>query len=172
MGWIIRDSNGSLVGAKCKRIERRWSIKFLEAEVIHEGLKSYVGSTNVKDILTSNLCFVVESDSNDVINVLNRVFEDQSEISLLVEGIGELASHANVVSFSKCTRANNTGAHNLARTTIDNGDFNFFECPFVPLLGCFVFFCRDDIIPSWFFSVLKEELGVPNLFSFECKIPP
>lgn len=44
IGWIIRNSSGSLVKAGCKRINRKWSVKNLELAAIKEGLTSYLSS--------------------------------------------------------------------------------------------------------------------------------
>lgn len=40
VGWVIRDSAGSLIGAGCSRVSHYWPIKDLEGEAICLGLNA------------------------------------------------------------------------------------------------------------------------------------
>lgn len=40
IGWIVRDSSGSLIGVGLQKIEKKWSIKSMEAKAILEGINS------------------------------------------------------------------------------------------------------------------------------------
>lgn len=75
LGWVIRDSRGSLIGTGCYQVKRKWEVKFLEAKAISMGLEAYRSATDFEgDRFKPPL--VVESDSIEVVNVLNRVVED------------------------------------------------------------------------------------------------
>lgn len=74
IGWIIRDSLGSLVGLGCSKIKRRWSIRVLEASTIKEGIEAYLAIFG-----DSRSRIVVEADSIEVIKALNHEEADVSE---------------------------------------------------------------------------------------------
>lgn len=160
LGWIVRDSNGSLIGAGCKQIRRKWAIKCLEAEAILEGLKAY-GSADIFEGRRRMLPLVVESDSVEVVGALNHESEDLSELNLIVDEIEHSDEFAKVIRISKCCRKENHLAHSLARAAAVNGSFNFFVPSRLPGEEENVFW-REVSFPSWFTSVINEVINVLN----------
>lgn len=102
MGWIIRDSSGSLVEAGCKQIKRRWTIKTLEILAIKEGLKAYLAQKR-----NQSVHLIVEADVLKVIRALNYEIADISESKIVMNEVEVLAAEASVISFIKCPRVGN-----------------------------------------------------------------
>lgn len=88
LGWVIRDSSGSLIGAGCVQVDRKWSIKAMEGQAIIEGLKAYHSLSN-KGGVGVKPPLIVEFDSFDVVKAINGEEEDLSEIALVVDSIVE-----------------------------------------------------------------------------------
>lgn len=130
LGWSVRDSNGSLIGAGCKQISRNWAIKCLEAEAILEGLKAY-GSVDDFEGRRRKLPLLVESDSIEVIGALNHDTEDFTELNLILGGIECSDEFLKVIRVSKWRREENRLAHNLARAAVEDGSAGFFLVPLV-----------------------------------------
>lgn len=63
IGWVVRDSSGSLICFGMKSISKNWPIKMLEAEAIREGLRVVIGTCKERSIPLA-----VESDALEVIN--------------------------------------------------------------------------------------------------------
>lgn len=76
---------------------------------------------------------MVESDSLEVIGVINQKIIDISELSLIVSEIRDQTGEARVDSFVKCPRNENLLAHSVARSTSTHGNFCYFFLEFFSL---------------------------------------
>lgn len=121
---MLRDSAGSFVGVGCKRISRKSEIKLMEASAIIEGLKQVANRVRNYPYFF-NHHIVVESDAEVVIKLINGNSMDNSEISVLIDEVKELASHARAIQFSFCPKKANGLAHFLARKASVEDDFFF-----------------------------------------------
>lgn len=63
----------------------------------------------------------VESDSMEVVSALSGSSEDLSEVKVITDAIGKLASKMNVVSFDHCNRSTNSVAHCIANFVCNFG---------------------------------------------------
>lgn len=118
--WIIRDSDGSLIGAGCKKFFKHEPIKVLESKAIKLGLECLIGILNADESSRAKP-IVVESNSTEVVNLINHKAQDLSEISCIIDEVEELALPAKVTSFSYCRRECNLLAHFLAHAMLLTG---------------------------------------------------
>lgn len=106
VGWIVRDSEGSLIGAGSKKTSGRLKIKMLEAMTVVEGFS--IVSERFRNYPDCSLHeVVIESDAAEIVRLINGVSKDCSEISLLINEIRETANQMISVSFVHCPRASN-----------------------------------------------------------------
>lgn len=123
MGWIARDSKGSPIFAGFKSLKRKWSIKCIKMLAVAESLKGLVASVS-----RPFPKIIVESDSTEVIAILNQSSEDCSEVAGIAEEVQHLAKLVGCVSFSLISRDSNVVAHDLAReaaTCVSLGSSSF-----------------------------------------------
>lgn len=106
VGWVIRNSSGSLVQAGGKRLKRKRDINLLEFAAIKEELSSYLSIDRQR-----RSAVIVEVDALEVIRVLNRESVDNSEVKAFVLDIEDLAAKSDVLAFVKFPRAGNRVAH-------------------------------------------------------------
>lgn len=113
-GWILRDSSGSPICMRYKKIKKNWSVKTLEIKAIHEGLRSLHSlRANYPDLTSSSI--IVESDAAGVVDLFNKVDEDFTKNSFLAEEINQLIESLGDISFDFCPRSRNVAAHRLTR---------------------------------------------------------
>lgn len=121
IGWVIRDSSGSLIGLGCKQMQSNLGIKNLEANAIFEGVKAYTKWSSgllrgVKPPL------VVETDAIEVVKAISSELPDLSELSLLTSAISDFGLGESF-SISKCSRLSNSESHLIARAGALYGDY-------------------------------------------------
>lgn len=143
LGWVIRDSNGSLIGAGYKQTNRKWPIKCMEAEAILNGIKEYLSSDEGEE------------------KRFKLVVEDLSELACFVEEIGRI-SEAQQIEFVKCPRSSNSLAHGLARAAISHGDFYYFFGCSLPIVEEEEAFWWEIVFPDWLVKIVSDNIGVPN----------
>lgn len=110
IGWVVCDSNGSLIYVDTQKIERKWNIKSLETKAILEGINS-IWSTYIQNCI----CLEVESDSTEVINAINGASEDLFELKNIVEAISSSSYALDFVVLRHCGRDSNIVAHYIAQ---------------------------------------------------------
>lgn len=89
-----------------QQTSKRWSIKSLEAKAISVSLKSIVDTCNQRGILVK-----VESDAMLVVNALNDISEDLSDMKSIIDTIIGLAATMKSVIFRHGRGELNTVAH-------------------------------------------------------------
>lgn len=92
LGWVFHDHLGRVHLAGLKFVPRCQELKILEAMTICFGLE-ILTSINISNIL-------VESNCLEVINLLNDVVVDLSEVSYFIEEAKDRGGELDVVSFS------------------------------------------------------------------------
>lgn len=155
LGWVIRDSTESLVGAGCKQIHRKWSIEALEGDAIQEGLKVYLRCSNEEGLRPP---LMVELDALGVVNVLLGESVDLSKSGLIFDEIKQMTKSERVV-FSHCCREVNFLAHKVAHAAAAYGDYSviFGPSPSLVLEGRVLE--RNESIPCWFSSLFVVNVG-------------
>lgn len=135
---------------------------------IKEGIKACLSSNRV-----GVTPMVVEADALEVIKSLNYESEDISDTKLVLNEVESLVANVGVITFVKCPRAGNKIAHSLTQMA---AGFAPTSSPSIEAIrGHFdissfcdsstpeeMFFCRDDLIPNWLSSFIREELVIPN----------
>lgn len=154
VGWIARDSLGSLIFAGFKPLKRKWSIKCLEMLAVAESLKCLLENVN-----RPFPKIIVESDFADVVAILNRISADCSEVALFAEEVQRLVKLSGAVSFSSIPRGSNLVAHYIARSATACDSPSKSSC----FLGSSI--SEDEQIslgplPSWLSSSLIKEFSV------------
>lgn len=84
ISWIIRDSIGSLIGARCAKSSKKENIKMLEAKAILKGINFMAEKIRDYPVLLDHP-LVVESDAVEIIRLINQEAVDDSEISLVID---------------------------------------------------------------------------------------
>lgn len=171
IGWIIRDSSGSLIGSGIKQVGRKWNIKSMEALAIKEGLKAY----NQK-ISSRKLPVIVEADAMELVKSLNLEASDISESEVVVNEVIALTPEAGVVCFSKCPKRGNLVAHSLARAAAGFPSVSSLPADVVErscnslifysssTLEIDFVFGRDDSV--WLTSLIEDDFCI-SAFSFD-----
>lgn len=107
--------------------------------------------------------FVVESDAEIIIKLINGESVDNSELSLLIDEVIGLASKAGIIQFSFCSRESNSLAHSLTRMASVSDDFVFFVFdPSHCLRTDGATFCGS--CPGWLDPLMKDVNVVPFPF--------
>ena len=104
---VIRDQQGRLLAALCKKIRARMGA--LEVET-----KAYEASV----LLARHLGLrngVLEGDSLIISNALKQVVQPPTSVAAIVEGIHDLSLDVGIVGYSHVRRTGNKPAHILAR---------------------------------------------------------
>lgn len=71
-----------------------------------------------------------------------------------------MSSVAQIISFSKCLRSNNSLAHKLTRIVVSHEDLVVFLGALFSFVSGEKAFWKGDLFSCWFTSVLTEEFGV------------
>lgn len=153
LGWIVRDSDGSLVYFGMQKITRKSPIQILEAKAILAGLKHIVGTCNQRSIPLE-----VESDALEVVNVIVGAVEDLSDLKPITNQISDIATNSHEITFRHWNRLLNTVAHCVAKNaainpSIVDGLEESQASGFSREWG-FVFWA--PFCPHWIFPLLNE----------------
>ena len=107
IGVVIRDQQGRLLAALCRKIRAKLGVINIEAKAYEAGvlLARHLGLKNG----------VLEGDSLIISNALNQVSQAPTSVATIVEGIHFLSSDVGIVGYSHVRRAGNQPAHILAR---------------------------------------------------------
>ena len=107
IGVVIRDVEGRLLAALCRKIKAPLGALEVEAKAYEAGL-----------LLARHLGLrdgVLEGDSLTISNALKRSALSPTSVAAVVEGIHELGAEIGVVNFSHVRRTGNKPTHILAR---------------------------------------------------------
>nr|POE55600.1 hypothetical protein CFP56_64294 [Quercus suber] len=106
-GNIIRDQQGRLLAALCRKIRAQLGVIEIKAKAYKAGvlLARHLGLKNG----------VLEGDSLIISNALNQVSQAPTSVAAIVEGIHFLSSDVGIVGYSQVQRTGNQPAHILAR---------------------------------------------------------
>ena len=111
---VIRDQQGRLLAALCKKIRAQMGLLEVEAKAYE------VGVLLARHLRLKN--GVLEGYSLIVSNALKQVSQPLTSVEAIVEGIHGLSSDVRVVGYSHVQRTSNKPAHIQARQ-----DQNFFN---------------------------------------------
>ena len=106
IGVVIRDQQGRLLAALCRKIRAQMGVLEVEAKAYEAGvlLARHLGLKNG----------VLEGDSLIVSNTLKQVSRPPTSVAAIVEGIYVLSLDVGVVGYSHVQRTGNKPAHILA----------------------------------------------------------
>ncbi|KAL0010764.1 hypothetical protein SO802_005872 [Lithocarpus litseifolius] len=107
IGVVIRDQQGRLFAALCRKIRAQMGVLEIEAKAYEAGIlfARHLGLKNG----------VLEGDSLIVSNALKQAAQPPTSVAAIVEGINVLSSDVGVVAYSHVRRTGNKPAHILAR---------------------------------------------------------
>ncbi|KAK9987548.1 hypothetical protein SO802_027787 [Lithocarpus litseifolius] len=112
IGVVIRDQQGRLLAALCRKIRAQMGALEVEAKAYEAGV-----------LLARHLELkngVLEGDSVIVSNALKQVSQPPTSIAAIVEGIHILSSNVGVVDYSHVRRTGNKPAHILAQSFVND----------------------------------------------------
>ena len=115
MGVLIKDSEGSVVGACSKKIQALLGAMEVEAKAVEFGLKF------AKDMLIQD--FILEGDSLILMNALNEISPPPSLVVAVVYGSLSAFYGFRQVEFSHVRRQGNRLTHLLAKHALDISEF-------------------------------------------------
>nr|XP_023880683.1 uncharacterized protein LOC111993063 [Quercus suber] len=107
VGVVIRDDEGRLEAALCRKITAPMGAVEAEAKAFEAGLL-FAKAVGVRDI-------ILEGDSLVVYNALCNISSPPSSIASIVQGIVDMSGEFRSVSYSHIRRQGNVPAHILAK---------------------------------------------------------
>ena len=115
VGVVIRDSEGRLEAALCKKILLPLGAAEVEAKAFEVGLL-FAKDVGVCDV-------VLEGDSTIVYNALCNYSRAPSSIAAMIHGIQDISKEFSNVEFSHVRRQGNMSAHILAKNASSINDY-------------------------------------------------
>lgn len=106
MGVVIRDQEGRVIRAACQQVRQPWEVVVTEAKAIVLGLK-LARQCNARLV-------VVESDNQQVINLVHGKKTDGAQLGMIVKEILSIISCFEHVKFTHNFREANVAAHTMA----------------------------------------------------------
>ena len=116
IGVVVRDEEGRVLGACCKKIEAPMGALEAEAKAFEVGLQF------AKDMLIHD--FILEGDSLLLVNALNEISPPPSAVAAIVYSSLSALKDFRKVEISHVKRAGNRPAHLLAKYAKNINDFN------------------------------------------------
>ncbi|KAL9451066.1 hypothetical protein AB3S75_012752 [Citrus x aurantiifolia] len=113
LGVVIRDAEGQFLAAGIQQVQLRERVSSAEAEAILWGLKV------ASQIWSSSL--IVESDCQEVIELLNNIKGSRTEIHWVLADIHRISKNFQHIQFSFIPRICNAHAHALAKLALRRG---------------------------------------------------
>ena len=116
IGIIIRDSDGSVIGACSKKIHFPLGAMEVEAKAVEFRLHF------AKDLLIQD--FILEGDSLVLFNALSKISSPPSSIAAMICGSVSISHEFCHVVFSHVRRQGNCPTHLLTKHALGIGDFS------------------------------------------------
>ena len=116
IGIIIRDSDGSVIGACSKKIHFPLGAMEVEAKAVEFRLHF------AKDLLIQD--FILEGDSLVLFNALSKISSPPSSIAAMICGSVSISHEFSHVVFSHVRRQGNCPTHLLAKHALGIDDFS------------------------------------------------
>ena len=110
VGVVIRDQQGRLLAALCRKIRAQMRALEVEPKAYEAGvlLARHLGLRNG----------VLEGDSLIISNALKNVVQSPTSVAAIVEGLHVLSPDVRIVGYSHVRRTGNKSAHILARQAL------------------------------------------------------
>lgn len=110
IGAIVKNSSGTLMAATIKTTSFKGEVELAEAEALMFGIEI------AKDARLSPL--IIESDSLNVVKLVNRKFHNNDAIFWIISDIQALLANRDKYVVNYIPRSRNVTAHNLAKCAL------------------------------------------------------